>query len=311
VANDSAPSDELTLMKALLVLIALPGSVGQVGPALCPPDLLTTCHSKMEKCTGAWHGIDSLDLTNLSKINDTHVKILSLSDPPVFEPTVGTVHVRALDGGPADPNYCVKAPPASTQYGNCTTHLTAFFSDANATLETATMESCGILSWKPILRPIHHLYGQWVHADLPKRSPGTMCDWQPGFNLYKEVGTYPPNTRYFTIENVKDDKGNIDQFSVKIHSVNGSFPDQTVKVNEVGAGTPGKMAFRAKLFDGSQYHGIMRTNSAGGPACCEIKGNPFSPLSLCPVVSWWNVDGNTSCWSPVNVPSENVGACTE
>ena len=105
-------------MKAFIVLIALPGSVAQVGPAFCPPDLLSTCHNKAEKCTGAWHGIDSLDLFNLSKINDTHVKILSISNPTVFEPTVGTVHVRALDGGPADPKYCVKAPPASTSEGS-------------------------------------------------------------------------------------------------------------------------------------------------------------------------------------------------
>ena len=184
----SAVTTQVEMNATLLGFLAT-RAAAQVGPAFCPADLLTTCHSKMEKCTGPWHGIDSLDLFNVSKINDTALKIVSLTDPPVFAPTVGTIHFHALDGGPADPRYCVKAPPASTRDSNCTTHVTAFFSDANAVLETATMESCGILSWKPkTWKETQHLYGQWVHADLPRpSSPGAMCDWQPGFNMYKEV----------------------------------------------------------------------------------------------------------------------------
>ena len=71
--------------------------------------------------------------------------------------------MRALDGGPADPKYCVKAPPITTNNGNCTTHVEAFFSDANATLRTQTMQSCGILTWLPV-NPDGggHAYKEWA-----------------------------------------------------------------------------------------------------------------------------------------------------
>ena len=126
------------------------------------------------------------------------------------------------------------------------------------------------------------------------------------------MGTNPPGALYYTIENVRDAAGGIDQTAVRIHSINGTFPDTTAKVHEVGAGTPGKIAWRATLFGGTQFNGIMRANSAGGPACCHIGDrHSFHPLSECPVLSWWSAVGNTSCWQPVNVPTEVTTACGE
>lgn len=199
--------------------------------------------------------------------------------------------------------------------------MTAYFSDANATLETLIMESCGILAWKSSGGGVAgHLYGQWVHANEPKPSPpGAMCDWQPDNNLYREVGAATPSNgaRYFTLTNV--DAGHhggtaSNQTAVHIHSLNGSFPDAIAAVHEVGAGTPGKIAWRAQLFGGQQYRGIMRANSAGGPACCEVSTNPKTgvrSIKDCPVVSWWAADGSASCWAPVNVPAEPAGSCGE
>ena len=43
--------------------------------------------------------------------------------------------------------------------------------------------------------------------------------------------------------------GAINQTAVRVHSVNGTFPDVIASVFEVGAGTPGKIAWRAELFD--------------------------------------------------------------
>lgn len=310
----------LTLLSA--ALLSVPPATAQA-PAFCPVPELTTCKDQhLEHCTPTiWHGIDSLEVFELTPINDTAIRIRSLSDPPSFDDTVGSVVVRAhVGGGPVDPRYCVRAPPKSTQEGNCTTRVRAFFSDANVTLETLVMESCGILSWKPAAGGEgSHLYGQWVHADEPKPSPrGALCDWQPGLSLYREVG----GTDLFTLESVQtppDEEGasggGINQTAVRIHSVNGSFPDTTATVHEVGGGTPGKIAWRAQLFGRKLYRGIMRANSAGGPACCEVKrdsqGVPH--LEDCPVVSWWTADGSrTSCWAPVQVPWDGVvGACGE
>eukprot|EP00912_Choanoflagellata_sp_UC4_P002008 UC4_evm5s1289 len=295
------------------------GTVSAQAPAFCPVDMLMACpNHNLEKCSvGVWHGIDSLEIYILSKINETHISIKahppSKDEPPKFQDTIGTVSIRALDGGDADPKYCVKAPPAPTGIGNCTTHVTAFFSDANAILETSTMDSCGILSWKP-KSGIGHLYGQWVHADLPKPSPpGAMCDFQSGFNLYREVGSSPPAEEYFTIENIKDQKGKTDQHSVYIHSVNNSFPNTTATVREFGDGTPGKFAWQAELYGGKQFKGIMRTNSAGGLLCCEQKKDRAGIVNntRCPVLSWWAADGSTSCWSPVKLPAEPDGSCAE
>eukprot|EP00949_MAST-11_sp_MAST-11-sp1_P004622 g4622.t1 len=296
----------------------IPGAYAQY-PAFCPVKELTECKNMHEeKCTPQiWHGIDSLEqfeITPLGGTDSTSIRIRSLADPPSFEDTVGTVIFKSRKTGePADPRYCVRAPPISTHDGNCTTHVRAFFSDANATLSTAVMESCGILSWIPE-SGAGHLYGQWVHADEPTPSPpGSLCDWKAGVNLYTEVGSYFPNERYFTLENVLTDNGDINETAVRIHSVNNSFPDVTATVHEVGDGMPGKIAWRARLFDGTVFKGIMRANSAGGIACCEVRtGRHGIPtIKDCPVLSWWSPDGNHSCWSPVNVPSEPIGACGE
>jgi hypothetical protein len=253
-------------------------------------------------------------------LNGTEDKlsIRSLANPPSFDDTVGRVFFQDLQGNPvSDPSTCVKAPPLPTGQGNCTTHVEAFFSDANATLKTATMQSCGIMSWIPTTGASGHLYGQWVHADHPTPAPpGAMCDWQPGFNLYREVGDGTGQAEYFTLENVRQGDAT-NQTTVKIHSVNGTFPDAVARVEEVGAGTPGKIAFSVeKLFGGEPYRGIMRTNSAGGPACCQIETSPegLPVLKRCPVLSWWSREsGSTSCWEPVgsSTPSEPIGACGE
>lgn len=294
----------------VIFLLAFIGGSDAQAPAFCPVSKITTCHNKLEKCTPKiWHGIDSLEKFELTPLNLSHIAIRSLSNPPSFTDTVGAVIVRGKGGGPADPRFCVHAPPAPTDEGNCTTHVEAFFSDANATLKTAIMESCGILTWIPAPGYSGHPYGQWVHANEPTPSPaGSICDWQPGLNLYQEVGTNPPDTRYFTLEN---DRKNASQ--VTIHSVNGSFPDTSATVFEVGDGTPGKIAFRAQLFDGITFRGIMRANSAGGVGCCEIKKDRagIATLKDCPVLSWWSPEGVSQCWFPVNVPSEPLGACGE
>ena len=143
--------------------------------------------------------------------------------------------------------------------------------------------------------------------------PNLTVQWQCfdlGSNLYREVGTSPPDVRFFTLSNVVDKN----QTNVRIHSVNGSFPDTIATVHEVGGGTPGKIAWRAMLFNGQLYRGIMRANSAGGEACCEQKMNKTTGkmyFADCPVVSWWAADGSSSCWAPVNVPSAYTGSCTE
>lgn len=286
----------MAAVAALFVGVA----VGQA-PAFCPVSELTKCaHTKCSP--KIWHGIDSLEQFEVAAINDSAVSIRSLSTPPSFEDTVGIVTIHGLDDQPVDPRYCVRAPPLPTGEGNCTTRLHAFFSDANATLETLVMDSCGILSWKSPLGAVGHLYGQWAHANEPHPAPkGGMCDWQPGLSLYEEVGSSPP--KYFTLESVRE-KGVINQTAVRIHSVNGSFPDTTATVFETIGGGGGKIAWRAELFGGKLYRGIMRANSAGGVACCEVETDKSGVVGLkrCPVVSWWSADGSYSCWAPVQVP---------
>lgn len=290
-------------------------ATGLAAPALCPAESLIKCaNHKLEKCTpGRWHGIDSLEEFEVALLNSSHLSIKSLNSPKSFEDTVGKVIIRDLNGNPVNPEHCVQAPPAPTGEGNCTTHVEAFFSDANNTLHTAVMQSCGILSWLPSNGGTH-LYGQWVHANEPTPSPkGAMCDWQPNYNLYREIGTNYPNVNYFTLENIRVG-ATVNETVVKVHSVNSSFPDVTAHVREVGMGTPGKIAWSAKLFDGQTYRGIMRANSAGGPACCEVETDVHTGLThlkQCPVISWWSPSGKTSCWAPVNVPSEPIGACGE
>lgn len=302
----------LVTTTTFLLLLLFTGSLAQA-PAFCPVAELTRCHHVVfGNCTDPkfWHGIDSLEGVQVAAINETHVSIRSLRSPPTFEDTVGTVVILSKDGSPTDPTYCVKAPPAPTPEGNCTTHIEAYFSDAGAVLRSSFMQSCDIITWKPVSGV--HAYDEWYHANIPKPSPpGAMCDWtsQAGANLYAEVGDFAPDIRYFMLENVPADN----QTQVRIRSLNGSFPETLATVFEVGDGTPGKIAWHAQLFDGRLFRGVMRANSAGGVACCETKRGKQGQtiLTNCPVVSWWAADGNSSCWAPVNVPSESFGACGE
>ena len=121
-----------------------------------------------------------------------------------------------------------------------------------------------------------------------------------------QVGSDPPDGRFFTMQS-------INPTTVRIHSLNDSFPDTTATLFD----GDGKIAFRAKLFDGKSYRGIMRSNGHGTPGCCEVKEpskkhpGPGPSLSRCPVVSWWSDEGNRSCWETVTHPSEPEGACDE
>lgn len=308
-----------TATAALPLLLLLP-TLSCAAPALCSVELLTTCkpHS-LEKCTPRlWHGIDSLEEVEITPLNATAIMIRSLARPAKsFEDTVGVVVVQDLSGAPVeDPEaHCVHAPPLPTGEGNCTTHVRAFFSDANATLVTTMLQSCGILTWLPSEGGTGHAYAQWVHADEPKPSPpGAMCAWNN--TLYKEVGSNFPDIEYFTLENVKDSAtGAINETAVRIHSVNHTFPDTTARVREVGAGTPGKIAWKAALAGGENFRGIMRANSAGGIACCEVstdRKTGAKTLKNCPVLSWWSPSGDHFCWQPAEpLPSENIGGCGE
>ena len=65
-----------------------------------------------------------------------------------------------------------------------------------------------------------------------------MCRWTAEASLYQEVGTSPPDARYFTLENVQ---GSNNQTHVRIHSINGSFADTTALL----------ISFSAQLIIGS------------------------------------------------------------
>ena len=98
--------------------------------------------------------------------------------------------------------------------------------------------------------------------------------------------------------------------------MNKTFGDTTATVHEVGAGTPGKIAWRATFSANGRntlMRGIMRANSAGGLNCCEQRTGRtgIATLKDCPVLSWWAADGSHECWAPVNTPSEPLGACGE
>ena len=144
-------------------------------PEYCPVTEITSCaHDNLEKCTPTiWHGIDSLELFELQPLNNSLILIRSLNGS--FEDTVGTVVVLpktataaetaevaagGADESASDPNplHCVKAPPISTMYGNCTTTVSATFGDVGKTLTSAVMKSCGIISWING----NGLYGDWV-----------------------------------------------------------------------------------------------------------------------------------------------------
>ena len=276
--------------------------VAGLTPAYCPSHELTSCKfMKDEKCTrGLWHGIDSLEVFEITAINDSAVRIQSLNGS--FAPTVATIDIRDLQGNP-HPRNCVHAPPASTRDGNCTTTLRAPFSEVDGrVLSSLKLESCGLIEWVDN----HGLWGAWVHGNLePESPPSVMCNFSQGTNLYHEVGGYPP--RAFTITS-------INATAARVSSLNGSFPDTVASLYEIGRGG-GKIAWRARLFGGRPYRGIMRSNGAGTLGCCEVKTDKHGNKSFshCPVVSWWADanGGDRSCWTPALLPSEPEGACTE
>ena len=109
------------------------------------------------------------------------------------------------------------------------------------------------------------------------------------------------------------------QFNAWLVALGDELPEAKVKAmfEEVDSNGDGKIAFRAKLFDGKSYRGITRSNGHGTPGCCEVKEpskkhpGPGPSLSRCPVVSWWSDEGNRSCWETVTHPSEPEGACDE
>ena len=269
-------------------------------PAYCPAHELTSCKfMKDEKCTrGLWHGIDSLEVFEITAINESAVRIESLNGS--FTPTVATVDIRDMQGNP-NPRNCVHAPPALTRDGNCTTTLHAHFSEVDRqVLDSLKLQSCGLIEWVDGFG----LYGAWVHANLEPRSPpAAMCNFSQGTNLYYEVGASPPLA--FTITT-------INATAARVSSLNGSFPETVASLYEIGRGG-GKIAWRARLFDGHEYRGIMRSNGAGTTGCCELRTDKYGNKSLshCPVLSWWSDSGDRSCWETALLPSEPEGACTE
>lgn len=288
------------MVRTIIQILALCTLVSSQAPAYCPVEQLLSCKSQdLEKCTPKiWHGIDSLEVFEMSRVNDTAVKIRSLNG--TFKDTVARIIVKPLNPenvGDANPLHCVKAPPISTRYSNCTTHLEAYFSDAGKTLSSGTMLSCGIITWINGFGS----YGNWVHANEPTPAPASdMCKFNPNTEVYHEVGTYGKSAKFFTV-------GAINSSAVAIKSLNNSFPETTASFKIVH-GAQEKIAFTARLFKGTVFHGIMRSNGAGTPNCCETRDGKYFN---CPNIKWWNADGEQSCWETTVLPHENEGSCTE
>ena len=100
--------------------------------------------------------------------------------------------------------------------------------------------------------------------------------------LYQEVGTYAPLARFFTLQRVNTS-------AVRIHSLNGSFPDTFATLEEYSF----KVSLRA-TFGGTLYRGIMRSNGDGSLGCCATRTNKSTgepQFDECPVISWWSADG--------------------
>ena len=175
---------------ALLPYVAMAGApladgIGE--PAYCPVSELTSCKDqRLEKCTPTlWHGIDSLELIELQPLNYSLVLIRSLNGS--FNDTIGTVTVLpkatdpastsgAASGSDPNPLHCVEAPPISTEFGNCTTTVSASFGDVGKTLTSAVMKSCEIISWING----YGLYGDWVREfctceTMPLILFGNLC----------------------------------------------------------------------------------------------------------------------------------------
>merc|ERR1711871_1052361 len=127
-----------------------------------------------------------------------------------------------------------------------------------------------------------------------------MCKFNPNTEVYHEVGTYGKTAKYFTI-------GTINSTTVSIKSLNNSFADTTASFKIVH-GAQEKIAFTARLFEGTVFHGIMRSNGAGAPNCC---GGTSPNYKDCPNINWWSADGKRSCWETTILPHENEGSCTE
>ena len=175
-----------------LLLHAQPARAQYGAPAYCPAAKLTSCKNMKDlKCHPTiWHGIDSLEGIELTPLNSSAVRIRSLNGS--FAETVGTVTIAPKTGTflPGQPLHCVEAPPISTREGNCTTRVSAYFSDVGRTLISEVMESCGIISWVNG----HGLWGDWVHADIPHESPAKeMCVWNASAELYHEVSRATPS----------------------------------------------------------------------------------------------------------------------
>ena len=288
------------LLTAMTVAIA-----AAADPAFCPVHKLTTCE-RPGKCTPSlWHGIDSLEVFELTPLNKSALRIRSLNGS--FADTVATVTIEPLAGidGTDDDNplNCFEGP--TSEGANCTTRLTAYFSDVGKVLSSTTLDACGTIVWINGFGP----YGAWTHRDLPKPDPKKdMCTFDASTSLYHEVGSSGSAARYFTMQSVNAS-------AVRVHSMNGSFPDtEATLFEQVPSGAGDKIALRAKLFSGNQYRGIMRSNGNGALGCCKATTNKTSGAVVykdCPVIEWWADSGDRSCWETVLQPHENEGACTE
>lgn len=99
-----------TMMKLRsLVLLAVSSAycqqhAGGFPPVYCPADVLTACpppDEAVERCSSnrTWHGIDSLELYELTKVNDTALRIRSLNSS--FDDTIARVIIEPLAPPPA------------------------------------------------------------------------------------------------------------------------------------------------------------------------------------------------------------------
>lgn len=240
----------------------------------------------------------------MTPINDTALRLHAPNG--TFEDTIVYVSWAPRNSsytGPFDPKYCVKAPPAPTGESNCSTTLSSFFSDVNKKLTAPNLETCGLIEWFSELGP----YGAWVHANEPHRAPASdMCAFDADKEIYHEVGSYGETARFFTIDT-------INTTAARVHSLNNSFPDTIASLFEV----TGKIAWRATLFGGKEYHGIMRPQGpAGSLNCCEVvkdytKETNITAYKRCPELEWWNAEtGDRSCWETTVKPAAPEGSCT-
>jgi hypothetical protein len=292
----------LSVFKLTLLFLGLSDIVADAADAYCPVEKLLSCNNHLEKCTPKiWHGIDSLEVFELSYLNETSIKIKSLNN--TFKDTVASVVIQPKNNVNDNPLHCVNAPPLPTGEGNCTTKLVAYFSDAGKLLTSTNLQSCGIISWMNDFGT----YGNWVHADEPTPAPASdICKFSKDTEVYHEVGTYGKDAMYFTMQTVN-------ATSVKIKSLNNSFPDVVSSIKIVH-GAQEKLAFTANLFNGVLFHGIMRSNEAGTPNCCKSEKSSNGTIVgyyNCPLINWWSATGERSCWETTRNAHDNEGECGE